>query len=382
MSNQNANRDLYIPRNPCLQGILNLLHDVESFDILFDVDGKEKFHAHKLILKGCAPSLAEYCDSCADLTSEQPVLVVPVKNIEPDVFRHLLHYVYGGTIPRDFLEQNSKYLIDAADRFGLGHLKVLAETWYIKSIAITMDNFAAMFYFADTKKCALLKERVMDFLIDNDTDVLKKLTEQEVPQSQTMMTDILTAVARGKRKREQYEGNDPEKIGLMSVNSMRKMLDQRGLGVDGTREMLIEALEKSVDINEVIVEGAGIPEVNGVYERLRSQDGDTFYQKPTFHYRGVDSNAVLHHNQNENHNQWYISILPADRQVIVCLASGSSPHFPIDRQVGNVNPEDMLLYKVKGNSDVTIPATGRSKVIKVGAGPAPTIRFKANVLGD
>ena len=118
----------YIPKNPCVQGILSLFDDgkeSESTDVTFSfvVNGNagqaEKLHAHKLILHGCAPTLAEYCDSCKESNGN-----VPIKDVNPEIFRHLLHYVYGGTIPDDILKEHAKELIDAADRFGVGELEI------------------------------------------------------------------------------------------------------------------------------------------------------------------------------------------------------------------------------------------------------------------
>ena len=162
----------------------------------------------------------------------------------------------------------------------VGHLKVAAEAFYVKDTTITMNNFIDSFYLADTKKCALLKEKVYDFLVENNEDALEQLSRnQEVPQSHNMLTDVLTAMLRGKRKRDDYEGNDPYLMKTMSVDTMRKKLDERGLSVDGTREMLIDTLQKSVNTNEVIVEGAGATGVNGTYVRDGDYGGIPKYKK-------------------------------------------------------------------------------------------------------
>lgn len=119
----------YIPKNPCVQGILSLFdegRESESTDVTFSfvVNGEvgdggqaEKLHAHKLILHGCAPTLAEYCDSCKESNGD-----IPIKDVKPEIFRHLLHFVYGGTISCDILKANAKELIDASDRFGVGEI--------------------------------------------------------------------------------------------------------------------------------------------------------------------------------------------------------------------------------------------------------------------
>jgi hypothetical protein len=49
----------------------------------------------------------------------------------------------------------------------------------------------------------------------------------------------------------------------MSVVNLRKKLDERGLDVDGTHEMLVDSLERSYPC--FIVEGAGSACVNGRY---------------------------------------------------------------------------------------------------------------------
>ena len=139
-----SDNEPYMPKNPVSQGILSLFNDRDSekscTDITFDInDGGEKFYAHRCILQGCAPILAEYCDGCKDDNN-----VVYMKDMKPGIFRHLLYYVYGGTISDDVLEENAIDLIDVADKFGVGHLKVVAEVYYVKSTDITMDNFTTL----------------------------------------------------------------------------------------------------------------------------------------------------------------------------------------------------------------------------------------------
>ena len=247
----------FIPTNPCLRRVLSLFLDEKSADVIFEInykDGHEKqFYAHRLILQACAPSLFEFCDGAGqDMTS------VRITGVKPEIFHHLLYYVYGGTIPDKVFSESAKDIIDAADRLGIGNLKVEAEGWYVKSTPITLDNFVENLYFSDTKKCALLKERVMDFLVQNEAEALEKLsTQQDTPQSESMLTDFLTASARKKRRM------DPNDYNFMSIDAMRRKLDAKGVGVDGTREMLICALKKCYGDYEAVVEGAGVSEING-----------------------------------------------------------------------------------------------------------------------
>ena len=337
----------YIPKNPVVQGIRSLFNNGEhsdSADITFDINnGEERLYAHHLILQGCAPALAEYCDSCKDNDD-----AVSIKDVKPGIFRHLLCYVYGGTISDDILKENAKDLIDIADRFGVGHLKVVAEVSYVKSTAITVDNFTENFYLTDTKKCALLKEKVMDFLMEKDADeLLKKLSSQdEVPQSQSLLPDILTALTR-KRKRDDNESDDPENlINTMSVDELREELDQRGLNVDGTREMLIDLIRKHIWVDKIVVEGAGVLGANGTYMIDGSRNG-AFKYKKSGQYAGETTEFTMYR-YDDHPGWWQISI--------------------------NDRSEELDLYE-SDNCDEITPPTGLWKPSDYGDLPPPTISF-------
>ena len=152
----------------------------------------------------------------------------------------------------------SRDIIEVADRFGLGHLKVLAEGYYVKSTTITAGNFFEIYHFSDTKKCALLKEAVMNFLVHNVTEALYWFNGVDTSQSESMVTDLLTALAKS-RSAGGFDGY----FKTMSVVNLRRKLDERGLDVDGTHEMLVDSLERSYSC--AIVEGAGSACVNGRY---------------------------------------------------------------------------------------------------------------------
>lgn len=221
--------------------------------------------------------------------------------------------------------EHSKELVQAADMFGIGNLKVEAEGWYVDSTSITLENFVENLEFADAKKCALLKERVMDFLVRNEERVLDRLMAARsnaggggggsgsggVPQTESMLTDFLTALARSKRPLEDDSDDDDDDydVKTMPINKMRRMLDERGLDVDGTREMLVGELERHLRCM-IVVEGAGIPEINGRYARRGSNDGVPMYRMNAA-YDGSDVEFTLFRCKlTDNSRRWYISIVP------------------------------------------------------------------------
>ena len=239
----------FIPKNPCSKSILTMLfssNGTSTADVLFEVSSgldedsqKRRFVAHLCILRTCAPTLADLCEDYPSLTP------VPIDNVKPIIFESLMWYIYGGELPSDLLKEHSKDIIKAADMYGISALKVEAEVAYVQSTEITIDNVVDNFYFADTMKCALLKEKVTEFMVDNVQEVLGKISLKDAPQSATLFHDVMTAVALGKNKNKDYDGDDPTKVKTMCINVLRRKLSERGLEIYGTREMLVASLEES-----------------------------------------------------------------------------------------------------------------------------------------
>lgn len=251
MKQAGAHISPFIPENPSgCQTIQSLFMDESSADVVFDVgNGKQptaperkkvmktsspmKFYAHKAILKNAAPQLAELCTSSA-----YPALI-HIADVEPEIFNQMLLYIYGFDIPSigdDF--SDAEKIIEAADRYGVTNLKLDAEARYVDSVSITMANVMENLLFADSKNCSLLKEVVMDFVVKNKAEILEKRTLVNAPEGLT--NDILSAMMRG----EKGTSNDKTaEFSSMCISELRRRAHAKGLDVDGSREMLISALE-------------------------------------------------------------------------------------------------------------------------------------------
>ena len=240
---------VFVPKNPLLKMVKETFLEETTADVCFEVSsaeakkGKKKkakasdlFHAHSLILKKCAPMLADLFDLD---DSDGKVATATITDVKPGIFRHLLYYIYGGNVPDGELKTHAKDIIDAADKYSIINLKLEAEAAYVKAADITMDNAMDNLLYADAKNCALLKEAVIDFLVENSIEAAEKISFNDVPSH--LMKDLLIVIGRS-RKKEASGATATEELTTLSVSDLRRKLAEKGLGVDGSREAMIESI--------------------------------------------------------------------------------------------------------------------------------------------
>jgi len=239
----------FIPKNPFFKIMSSLSMNEDSSDIVFIVGDDEArdtaktkaetspatFYAHSFILKRCASQLEELCGSGGKDSS------VFINDVRPDIFRHMLHYIYGGELAGSYLKANAKEIIDAADKYGISSLKLEAEASLVNATTISVENMMDHLLYADSKNCAHLKEAVMDFIVENKFDILQKVSFKDAPG--TMISDVLAAVARVEPKPINDKGSDEDQLSVMRIADLRERVHLKGLDVDGSRETLIAALK-------------------------------------------------------------------------------------------------------------------------------------------
>ena len=256
--------DVYVPKNPLLNMMQGIFLDETTADVCFEVSsaeatGEQKkakasvlFHAHSQILKACAPMLANLFDLD---DSDGKLTTATITDIKPDVFRHLLYYVYGGNVAKEDLKTHAKDIIDAADKYSIVNMKLEAEAAFVKSIKITMDTAMDNLLYADAKNCALLKETVMDFLAENSTEAIEKISFKDVPGH--VVKDLLVVISRNGKK-EASDTAAADELTTLRVSDLRRKLAEKGLNVDGSREAMIESIKNSAtESSDVNNDGGG-----------------------------------------------------------------------------------------------------------------------------
>ncbi|EJK50267.1 hypothetical protein THAOC_30792 [Thalassiosira oceanica] len=246
---QNASvADEFVPTNPCLGNVLKEYGNEETSDVTIEVGGEEEtgtgrrkrartdsttFHAHQFVLRCNAPTLAEMCKPGDEATP------IRIGNVSPETFKHLLYYCYGGKISDEDLEESAREIIDAADRFGVANLKLEAEAYMVKKETFTVEDILDNLLYADSKNCALLLEKAMDFVVKKKDEIIGKIFLDDLPG--TMVMDMLTAISQAQR-----EGNNgDDDIDTMRVSELRRRLHEKGLCVDGSRKAMIALLKEN-----------------------------------------------------------------------------------------------------------------------------------------
>ncbi|KAL6659225.1 hypothetical protein ACP70R_003265 [Stipagrostis hirtigluma subsp. patula] len=139
--------------------------DVDKMaDITFEVKG-EVFHAHKFVLAMRSPVFkAELHEQQGEKNRQR----VTIDDMEPAVFKALLHFIYTDTLPAmDGLDGHErgevvKGLLVAAERFALEKMKVICESMLCERLSA--GNVMTTLALADQHRCAKLKDACIRFI--------------------------------------------------------------------------------------------------------------------------------------------------------------------------------------------------------------------------
>ena len=231
-----STRPYFILKNPSSCNVIQELHLDEKYsDVLFKV-GEKVFPAHRNIVTSRSQLLADLCESVDGMNPIQ------IDNVSEIAFHHVLCYMYGKEISDNEMISCAKEIIDAADWFGLVSLKIVAEVRFVEGTTVTMENVMDLLLYAESKNCALMKEVLMNFVVENKLLVLDKISFDDAPG--TWVREIIAAMARA----ESMSGgadvvNVNNQYNVMCISELRSKAQSNGLNVDGSREMLIAALK-------------------------------------------------------------------------------------------------------------------------------------------
>ncbi|KAF8687298.1 hypothetical protein HU200_042979 [Digitaria exilis] len=148
-----------VPPSDLHQHLGELFLSQNGADVTFVVGG-ESFPAHKSILAARSPIFeVVFFGSIKEGNSWR------VEDMEADVFRAVLRFIYTDDVPAAELDESSmaEHLLAAADRYGLDRLKVICERKLYAGINV--DTVAATLALAKQHDCSVLKARCVEFIV-------------------------------------------------------------------------------------------------------------------------------------------------------------------------------------------------------------------------
>lgn len=93
---------------------------------------------------------------------------IVVKDVQPDVFRALLHFIYTDSLPPlEDLEEDDRneiirHLLVAADRYAMERLKLMCQSILCENLSV--QTVATTLALADQHHCDMLKDACIEFM--------------------------------------------------------------------------------------------------------------------------------------------------------------------------------------------------------------------------
>lgn len=174
-----------------------LMRIQKGADITFQASG-ESIAARRCVLVARSPVFATEL-----LASETESQCVEIKDMEAQVFKTMLRFIYTDTSPDLEEKEMAPRLLEAADRFGLEKLKGICVEKVCTSISL--NTVATALALAEQHGCSKLKDRCIDFVLANlgrfddiaATEGYKHL-ETRCPSA---LTDLLKVMVHPRHKR-------------------------------------------------------------------------------------------------------------------------------------------------------------------------------------
>ncbi|CAO2187414.1 unnamed protein product [Urochloa humidicola] len=163
-----GNFEIEVPPLELSEHFGKLLLEEEGTDVTFTVGG-ETFHAHKIVLATRSPVFKA---QLYGQMKERRARRLTVEDIQPDVFKALLQFIYTDSLPGwDDLDEKeyceiSRHLLAAADRYAMNRLKLLCASNLVEYL--DAENVSTTLALADQHNCDRLKDVCIEFMASSD----------------------------------------------------------------------------------------------------------------------------------------------------------------------------------------------------------------------
>ncbi|KAJ9586497.1 hypothetical protein L9F63_019855 [Diploptera punctata] len=184
MTNDNSKMDWQLTKECVRDRIQTLLRTSQWSDCSFQVGERpnsQTFKAHKLILASCSPVFEAMC--FGPLAEKQ---CINIDDVEPDIFKLVLEYIYTDTIKLTSVEEAGGVLY-ASKKYMLPHLSHLCHNYLLSNLR--PSNVLSIFEFADGIQETELFKPCIEVICKYTEEVLQSPCEHISPTTLSTLLD-------------------------------------------------------------------------------------------------------------------------------------------------------------------------------------------------
>ncbi|XP_038167634.1 speckle-type POZ protein-like [Arvicola amphibius] len=160
---ESTEQRIQVPKGPLGVDLGQLWLNSSFTDCSLVVAGQE-FQAHKAILAAHCPVFRVMFEHD---TEESRKNRFEIHDLEPDVFKAMMSYIYTGKEP--VLHSMADAVLAAADKYGPEHLKVMCQSALFRDLSV--ETAAHTLFLADLHRTGQLKTQVLNFITAHASEV-------------------------------------------------------------------------------------------------------------------------------------------------------------------------------------------------------------------
>jgi hypothetical protein len=176
------------PKSNIGDDLLKLYLEENREDVAFRVKRKI-VKSHRIILRARAPELAELSETY-DVNNP-----MPIDDVKPEVFELMIGTLYGKRISAQTWKKQSKFILQAAGKYGFGDLCTEASAWYLKLLDLDVSNAVDTLMYADGNSLTLVKEAALKYISENSGKVLASDSFRLLQESPALMAEVMQALS-------------------------------------------------------------------------------------------------------------------------------------------------------------------------------------------
>jgi speckle-type POZ protein len=161
-----------VPPSDLAEDLGKLMESEEGVDVTFKVK-EVVFKAHRIVLAMRSPVFKAELYGATREDDDGNRCIVVVDDMEPAVFKALLHFIYTDCLPNmdddidgSEYEEMAKHLLVAAHRYGVAKMKLMSESILCKRLSV--KEVANTLVLADQYHCSKLKDACVQFIESAD----------------------------------------------------------------------------------------------------------------------------------------------------------------------------------------------------------------------